>query len=117
MTELGVVLEAIENLRSDYREDLKPLWKSVNENSEKVNKVVSDHRVLKNEVKHINKTNDLFSKHLGNNEVHFNKKKLQTTTLGYWAKKRTLIILLTSLGIIVSAITGVAVAWIQGWGG
>lgn len=53
-------------------------------------------------------------KHIDDDVVHFNKEKADETKLGYLAKKKVLLIFVTALGILVSAATGLAVAWMNG---
>lgn len=121
--DLTKVLDAIEGLRSDVREDQEQIWRKVDKTTDcanktklKVAKLKGEHDVLDNEVKHIVKSTDKMDEHVGNEEVHFDKEKAKTTTVGYLAKKKILLILLTALGVLVSAATGMVVAWMQNGG-
>lgn len=116
--DLEVVLGAIEGLRSDVREDQRQVWEEVKDirkcttdNKLKTMRLKGEHEVLKNEVKHIKLSTDEMDEHVDNPEIHFDKDKAATTSLGYLAKKKILIIFLTALGVIVSGIT---TAWLNG---
>ena len=116
--DLQVVLGAIEGLRSDVREDQKQIWRQVDKNKDctnqtklKVEKLNGKHEVLKTEIKHIKLSSNKMDEHVDNPEIHFDKDKAATTSLGYLAKKKILIIFLTALGVIVSGIT---TAWLNG---
>jgi septal ring factor EnvC (AmiA/AmiB activator) len=100
------------------------IWSAINKNrkdtSETEKKLVSldgDVRVIDNDIKHMKNNCKVLSKHLDDPVIHFDKEKARETNLGYWARKKVLIILITALSILVSSSVGIAVAWMNRFGG
>lgn len=109
-TILGMIHESVQNIEKDVKATNKQVVKNQLEIERNNGRLYTQ----ATEIKNIKNTKNKMKDHMENPDIHFDKEKLETTTLGYWAKKKMLVILVTTLGIIVPAITGVVVAWLNG---
>lgn len=125
------VYKAINGLRGEVREDQAYQWeemKTLRQRDDEVAKCVQANKLKleehngrlntqNTEIKNIKISADKIDVHVDDQAIHFDKEKLDTTTLGYWAKKKALIILLTALSIIMATITGYITTILNSGGG
>ena len=90
---------------TQHREE--KMWDAIEEGKRCANKT-------KVKVAKLEANKDALQKHLDDKDAHFDKVKAEQTNLGYLAKKKVLLIFVTALSVIVTAATGLLVAWLNG---